>query len=399
MDDVSWFTSGELASMLVDGRRQRDRAEAEWLAWLAEFDVQGGWAIYGCRSCVNWLVQHCGMNRVTAKDKLRIALQLRQRPVLRDALVSGRLSYSKIRALTRIRYISDEYDEENAAKGEVLTADDIEQMVRHAKAIEDQDKPPSRLEERCGVRMVCEYGGYGTIEVRAPLEDTERIMRIVNLAVESTARGEAVDTAVSTGTDDAGNPLPRPGWGQRRVGELIDLLEAGLERLGQGGHINPQRAVVNVVVDYDTLVERAPGSATLDGGGVVTGETARMLACDAGLCRIITKGASEVLDVGRDEREWNPARRRAILFRHDYQCAWPGCGRRILPVHHAKPWDDKGPTNIDNGVPLCAYHHGLMHYGKWSVHYSAEQQAAIFTGPNDQIVTSPARPRSQRTAA
>src|SRR3954466_13516900 len=93
MDDGLWFTSGELASLLVDGRRQRDRAEAEWLAWLAEFDTQGGWAIYGCLNCLNWLIQHCGMCRPTAKDKLRVALQLRQRRVFRNALVSGRLSY------------------------------------------------------------------------------------------------------------------------------------------------------------------------------------------------------------------------------------------------------------------------------------------------------------------
>src|SRR6478752_10732348 len=123
MDDVSLFTSGELASLLVEGERQRDRAAAEWLAWLAEFDIQGGWAIYGGRNCVNWLIQHCGMSRPTAKEKLRVALQLRQRPVLRDALGSGRLSYSKVRALSRIRYISDEFDEQNATEAEKFTAD------------------------------------------------------------------------------------------------------------------------------------------------------------------------------------------------------------------------------------------------------------------------------------
>ena len=151
--------------------------------------------------------------------------------------------------------------------------------------------------------------------------------------------------------------------------------------------------------DYETLVERAAGSAVLDGGGVITGETARMLACDAGLVRIITKGASEILDVGREEREWNQAQRRAILFRHRHHCAWPGCGRRILHIHHAQPWDDDGATDIDNGVPLCAYHHRLMHHGQWTVHYSSTQQAAIFTGPNHQTVTSPTTPRPQRTAA
>src|SRR3954462_13281195 len=122
MDDVSWFTGAELASLLVEGRRQRDRAETEWLGWLAAFDMQAGWAVYGSRDCVSWLMQHCAMTRPAAKDKLRVARQLRQRPVFRDALESGRLSYSKIRALTRISYMSDEFDEQNAAQAEQLTA-------------------------------------------------------------------------------------------------------------------------------------------------------------------------------------------------------------------------------------------------------------------------------------
>src|SRR4051812_16097365 len=143
MDDVSLFSSTELASLLVDGQRQRDRAESEWLAWLGEFDVQGGWAFFGCVSNVNWLVQHCGMSRPTAKEKVRVAAQLRQRPVLGDALASGRLSYSKVRALTRIRYVSDAYDEQNATEAERFTADEAELMARHARATDDQDKPPS----------------------------------------------------------------------------------------------------------------------------------------------------------------------------------------------------------------------------------------------------------------
>ena len=384
---------------MVEGQLQRERSEAEWFAWLGEFDVQAGWATYGCRDCVHWLMQHCRMGRPTAKDKLRVAMQLRQRPVYRQALESGRLSYSIVRALTRIRYVSDDFDEQNAAKGEQLTADDCEHLARHAKAIEDQDKPPSRIEERCGVRVISDYGGYGIIEVRAPVEDSERIMRILNLMVESTARTGAVDSAVSPGVDDNGDPLPQPGWPQRRVGGLIDLIEAGFAFLSGGGHVNPQRAVVNVVCDYDTLVERAPGSAALDGGGVVTGETARMLACDAGLVRVVTRGDSEVLDVGREEREWNRAQRRAIMFRHNYRCAFPACGRRVLHVHHAQPWDNNGATDIDNGVPLCAFHHQLMHHREWNVNYSAEQQAAIFTGPNHQTVTSPAKPKQQRAAA
>src|SRR5205085_187398 len=145
--------------------------------------------------------------------------------------------------------------------------------------------------------------------------------------------------------------------------------------------------------------ERAPGSAALSHGAIVNGETARMLACDAGLCRVITRGASEVLDVGRATREWNPAQRRAIMHRHAWQCAFPGCGRRILQIHHAQPWDDDGATDINNGVPLCAAHHRLVHHGKWTVFYSSAQRAAIFTGPNNEQVIATAVPKPWTIAA
>ena len=45
----------------------------------------------------------------------------------------------------------------------------------------------------------------------------------------------------------------------------------------------------------------------LDRLGAVCGETARLLACDAGLTRVITDGASQPLDVGREQRTVSPA--------------------------------------------------------------------------------------------
>src|SRR5438094_1922612 len=97
--DIAGLGTAELGSSLVDGQRQRDRGEAEWLAWLAEFDLRAGWAADGSINCVGWLVHRCGMSRPTAKEKLRVALRLRVRPVLYDGLAGGRLSYSKVRAL------------------------------------------------------------------------------------------------------------------------------------------------------------------------------------------------------------------------------------------------------------------------------------------------------------
>jgi len=183
--------------------------------------------------------------------------------------------------------------------------------------------------------------------------------------------------------------LGQPTWTQRRVDALIQLLEAGLAWLEADKGVDVDRALVHTMCDYDILVERAPGSAELDGGYPISGETARQLACDAGLVRIITRGASEVLDVGRKTPDWNTPQRRAIRYRWGGRCAYPGCGHRIYQVHHCDPWKPGGETNLDCGVPLCHFHHGLVHEGKWTVAYDPNQRAAIFTSPGGLVVIAP----------
>ena len=45
-------------------------------------------------------------------------------------------------------------------------------------------------------------------------------------------------------------------------------------------------------------------------------------------------------------------------------CAVPGCGAtRGLHAHHIRHWEDGGPTELDNLVLVCPYHHRLHHRG------------------------------------
>ena len=180
-----------------------------------------------------------------------------------------------------------------------------------------------------------------------------------------------------------------PTWAQRRADALLQLLEAGLAWLQADKGVDVDRAVVHALCDYDVLVERAHGSAELHGGIPVSGETARRLDCEAGLVRIITRGASEVLDVGRMSRQWTTAQRRAISYRWGGRCAFPGCAHRIVEIHHCQPWEHDGETNLDCGVPVCRYHHHLVHEGGWTVSYDPNQRAAVFTGPNEELVVAP----------
>src|SRR5436305_6973443 len=105
------MTVSGLGMSLVEGRRRLDAGEAEWLGRLVEFDRSGEWAADGHLCCVAWLVAHCGLARSTAKEWLRVAWELAGRPVVAAAFTSGDLSYSKVRALTRITDMGEDTDQ------------------------------------------------------------------------------------------------------------------------------------------------------------------------------------------------------------------------------------------------------------------------------------------------
>ena len=382
MDDLLGVPLRDLGGLLIRDRAAIDAAEARWLELLAAFDRRGGWALDGHGTAVSWLVHKCGLSRPAAKERLRVARELEHRPVLAAALAAGEVSFSKVRALTRILDADDEADRAFLAAAAKGTAADMEILVRHYRLNKQQHTRPKDRWERCGMRLTRRFAGTATIEVVVPTEDAERIMAIVDTSVRAT---NSADTAESTGPVDTAESRT---WIQRRADTLVDLLEAGLTHLGDDHDLDPEAATVHVMVDYDTLVERAGGSADLDGGIPLSGDAARRLACDAGLVRIITRGASEILDVGRKTRQWTTAQRRAIRSRFRGRCAFPACEYRITQIHHTNPWNDHGETNLDCGVPLCRYHHHLVHEGGWTATYNPAQRAAIFTGPNHQHLTA-----------
>src|SRR4051812_41251206 len=151
---VAFTSADETGRALVALRRQLDTQEAEWFSALADFDQRAGWSLDGHVSCVSWLVHFCGMARPTAKDKLRVALQLARGRVLAGAQARGELSYSKVRALPRIVDDSDETDEALVVAAQEATSADLENLARHAQLLAEQETPVDELARyaRRGVR-------------------------------------------------------------------------------------------------------------------------------------------------------------------------------------------------------------------------------------------------------
>jgi hypothetical protein len=111
---------------------------------------------------------------------------------------------------------------------------------------------------------------------------------------------------------------------------------------------------------------RGSAKATPWDGPMITAEAARRLCCDGDISRIIVGPDGEVLDHGRAKRLFTPPQRRAILKRYGFTCGWPDCDRPAgwLRIHHIDWWTrDRGPTDLDNGIPLCPCHHTCAHEG------------------------------------
>jgi hypothetical protein len=79
-----------------------DAATHRLLTCIRQFDEAGEWGRQGALSCAHWLSWRIGLDAVTAREKVRVARALRGLRAIDDALRCGKLSYAKVRALTRV---------------------------------------------------------------------------------------------------------------------------------------------------------------------------------------------------------------------------------------------------------------------------------------------------------
>src|ERR1700724_4794055 len=92
----------ELEAQITALAGQLNAANFRWLTLIAEFDRRHGWADGKLPSCAHWLNFKCGLNLGAARQKVRVAHALAGLPRIAASMAGGELSYSKVRALTRV---------------------------------------------------------------------------------------------------------------------------------------------------------------------------------------------------------------------------------------------------------------------------------------------------------
>jgi hypothetical protein len=106
------------------------------LKLIADFDVLGGWRCGGAvRSCAHWLAAHCGMTIGAARERVRVARRLAGLPEVEQAFAVGELSYSKVRAITRVA--TPENESLLLTMAERTSASHLEQLVARYQPVDE----------------------------------------------------------------------------------------------------------------------------------------------------------------------------------------------------------------------------------------------------------------------
>ena len=163
--------------------------------------------------------------------------------------------------------------------------------------------------------------------------------------------------------DVADDPRSRE---QRNYDVLVGLLTAGIRADSATSGPLHSTATVTVVVRASDLAA-GTGPAWLDDvREPVSAALAAEIGCDSGISLVGVADNGQPLWLGRRERYFTAAQRKALAVR-DGGCVWPGCNAppSWCHAHHVVHWTQNGPTDVDNGVLLCAFHHHLLHRGDY----------------------------------
>ena len=327
--------------------------EAERSRRLVEVERRAAWAVDGHLSVVSWLAARVRLGFSRASQQVKLSRALREMPVTREALGAGELSSEAVGLLVSAREAAPEAFSE--AEGMLvdaagaLPAREFRAAVaywRHAADASAAEERTRRIYERRHLHVSPMIEGTVRIDGDLDPESGQTLITALRSVQDAWARDGVSDVRTAP---------------QRRADALTELCRSWLDRVDRP-EVAGERPHVVVTVDLDSLEGRLGRRCELPDIGPITPETARRLACDAGVSRMMTQGPSEPLDVGRRTPVVPAGMRRAVVIR-DGGCRFPGCGRpqAWCDAHHVTHWAGGGETALDNLVLLCRPHHRAVH--------------------------------------
>ena len=392
-------------------------ATCRFLVLLADFDARRGWASWEMSSCAAWLSWKCQMSSGTAREHVRVARALRDLPVIRAEFAAGRLSYAKVRALTRIATPATEQGLAEIAGP--MTGNQLERFARAHRQVSQADDTAARVRRRLAWRFEDDGSLAGTFRL-PPLAGAVLLKALRAAAGDLVHPHDTPDGNVSAETSAAGPPAVATS--SSLADALLAIAEAFLAAKAAAAE-DPEVYQVIVHVGTDALTTtpgdaapapagaaetpapapRAPGDPAdparchVEDGPALSVSTAQMLGCGAALSWMRHGAGGAILDLGRRRRRPNAALRRAARERDHCRCRFPGCESRRVDLHHITYWSHGGRTSLDNLVSLCKFHHTLVHERGYLIAAPPGGGFAFYRPDGTALPPSPALPQVDGT--
>lgn len=351
-------------------------ATARLVLLIAEYDDRQGWAQWGCRSAAHWLSWKCGVGMHAAREKLRVGHALAALPLIRASFERGELSYSQVRAITRIAGSHNEAALVDIARAS--TAHQLDRLVAataKAQHIWDVGFAAAQLADR----SLCPGFDYDRVMYTAKVVLCPDDGRMFTTALGLAAKQLKAERGV-VGPDSTREQL---------LADALMVLVSSFLATGraEGTGTDDYRTVVFTdedVIDpshphhcsdgtdctahgggaFDSPRRQAP-RAHFEGGAMLSAETIRRIWCDTTVLRVELRDGV-IVEIEEPGRIISAALRRALGLR-DGQCRFPGCCAKRVDAHHIRYRRHKGPTTLENLLSLCRFHHKLVHQGGYTI--------------------------------
>ena len=385
---------------------QINAATYRFLKLIAEFDHREAWAEDGIQSCAHWLNWKCGIALGAAREKIRVARSLEALPKINMAFSKGVISYSKVRAMSRVA--NNDNEDYLLMIAEHGTASHMEKLVGKFQKVEHQQLPSEEqlnLQTPEETRKMTSYqddDGMWNIHAKLPAEIGALVVKAIDAIIreqKDSVQNNADDVSAETSV------INESTFEQRRADALSTMAEHYLATVtnGEGSKslAGSERCQVMLHVDINSLRTDSCCShqehSNLDNKQWISPETAKRLSCDASLVTVLEDDKGNVLNIGRRSRIIPPSIMRALQIR-DTTCRHPGCcSSRYLDAHHIKHWADGGETSLDNLLMLCRHHHRQLHKGAFLI--KVEQSTMTFTTANGKPIVQSLFPQFSSSIA
>ncbi len=334
---------GEVAELMG----QRNAIDSRLVEIVAEIDRAELAGMTGARSINALVAWKTGMSERNAEVMVAVAQRLDDFPRCAENMREGKLSLDQVGVIAERAA-----DGSDAHYAELALSATVSQL-RTAINFVPRPQPKGKPEPTPQITRT-EHGEHTTYRITLPR------LEAATLDAALKSRHDALIA------DHPGDQTPFP----TQTDAFMSLVEAGWDTdVAARPHGQHTTVIVHVEVDQPAALHLGP---------ILTDHQRRELLCDA-TCEVWFQRDGRPIGAGRSTRTISRRLRRALEHR-DRHCAVPGCAAtRGLHAHHIIHWEDGGPTDLDNLVLLCPYHHRMHHRGEITI-----------TGPARRLVVTDA---------